>query len=149
MYGFGGAIVSIFSSCTFPPYSRTNVELNNCTDDTLFIGISFCDDFDRIECIVHSGENRNPISTFDTATIFIDRDKVIKRYAFIYPDSPCYIHINTHLYNNNDTFYFFLVKKGDIIKCLWDEIRSKKLYRKCIVTKDKNGEFDRNIRYQD
>lgn len=106
MYCIVGVIVYIFSSCTFPPYSRTNVELSNCTGDTLFMGISFCDDIDRIEYIVNSGENRNPISTFDTATIFINRDKVIKRYTFIYPDSPCSMHINTHLYKNKDIFYF-------------------------------------------
>jgi len=34
-------------------------------------------------------------------------------------------------------------------KYSWDEIREQKLYRRWIVTKDKDGNYDRNIRYVD
>ena len=48
---------------------------------------------------------------------------------------------------NIENCYFFLVKWGDAKKYTWDEIRKNKLYRKWVITRDKNGEYDTNIRY--
>ncbi|MBO7100328.1 MAG: hypothetical protein J6W21_10735 [Bacteroidaceae bacterium] len=45
-----------------------------------------------------------------------------------------------------DTCYFFLIKWSDAKKYSWDEIRDKKMYRTWIVTKDKDGNYDTNIR---
>jgi hypothetical protein len=65
--------------------------------------------------------------------------------GIILPDSICGISGN-YLSCITDTCYFFLVKLKDAKRHSWNEIRSKKLFRKWIVTRNKNGEFDRNIK---
>jgi hypothetical protein len=40
-----------------------------------------------------------------------------------------------------------LVKWQDAKQYSWDEIRAKKLYRRWVTVKNKDGEFDRNIKY--
>ena len=49
--------------------------------------------------------------------------------------------------NNTDTCFFFLLKNEDVKNHSWDEIRAKKLYKKWITVRNKEGEFDTNIKY--
>ena len=66
----------------------------------------------------------------------------------IYPDSLCDIY-DTFIWPINDTCYFFLVKYRDAKLYSYDEIRAKKLYRKWFAVRDKDGDYDRDIRYLD
>lgn len=49
--------------------------------------------------------------------------------------------------NNTDTCFFFLIRNEDVKNHSWDEIRAKKLYKKWITVRNKEGEFDTNIKY--
>ena len=65
----------------------------------------------------------------------------------IFPDSTC--RTDYYLLRKTDTAYFFLIKWSDAHRYSWDEIRVNKLYRKWVVTRDKDGNYDKNIRYLD
>ena len=80
------------------------------------------------------------IDLFESNGFYIHNDEALL------PDSTCWIYDDC-LFNKSDTTYFFLIKWSDARKYTWDEIRKNKLYRKWIVTRDKNGEYDTNIRY--
>ena len=43
--------------------------------------------------------------------------------------------------------FFFLIRNEDVKNHSWDEIRAKKLYKKWITVRNKEGEFDTNIKY--
>jgi hypothetical protein len=64
----------------------------------------------------------------------------------VLPDSLCGIEPDI-LFLNSDTCYFFLIKYEDAKNNSWDEIRAKKLYKKWITVRNKEGEFDTNIKY--
>ena len=91
-------------------------------------------------------------SFFEEDTFFIDLFEsngfYIHNDEAILPDSTCWDYEHC-LFNNTDTSYLFLVKWSDAHRYSWDEIRANKLYRKWVVTRDKNGEHDMNIRYLD
>ena len=136
-----------------------SVSFKNCTDDTLFVGASHYDNIDSIEEQVFPNTilaNGN----VDTTVISLWKDGKkemengyrvyisVHKDWFICPDSMCTISgFYLFNYNKTDTCYFFLIKLSDAKKFSWDEIRSKKLYGKWIVAKNKNGDFDRNIKY--
>jgi len=42
-----------------------------------------------------------------------------------------------------------LIKWSDAKRYSWNEIREQKLYRRWIVARDKDGNYDRNIRYME
>jgi hypothetical protein len=139
---------------------RRVIDFKNCTNDTLFVGASHCDNIDSIDCQLepryhHITEN----SILDSTDVSLWEIKVVKtgdyyvdfipcKYGYIYPDSIGSID-DCYLYDKGkpDTTYFFLIKWSDAKRYSWDEIRKKKLYRRWIVAKDKKGEYDRNIRY--
>lgn len=81
--------------------------------------------------------NQRPVPLISTA---------VKDYDLIYPDSICATTAEA-LFSNQDTCYFFLIKWKDAKNYSWDGIRAKKLYKKWITTKNKDGDCDRNIRY--
>ena len=64
----------------------------------------------------------------------------------ILPDSICGINEDFLFSQNNDTCYFFLIRLRDAKHYPFDEIHLKKLYNTWPVIKDKNREFDRNIK---
>ena len=76
-----------------------------------------------------------------------EQARMEREYMTIYPDSIFSVN-ELYLFNNTDTEYFFLIKYNDAKNYSWDEIREKKLYNKWITIKDKDGKFDRNIKYQ-
>ena len=117
-------MICLLSSCIPVFDSYELMRFKNCTNDTLYIGASFYD-----------AEN---IDSLWNERIFVE--------DFIYPDSMCTLDAYCGI-KNVDTCYFFMVKYSDSKRYSWDEIRAKKLYGKCVTTRNKDGEFDRNIRY--
>ena len=136
----------LYSSCD-PGYRQ--VEFKNCTKDTLFICMSQYNNIDSIHSRMSPGYSS---SFFEEDTFFIDLFEsngfYIHNDEAILPDSTCWDYEDC-LFYRSDTTYFFLIKWSDARKYTWDEIRKNKLYRKWIVTRDKNGEYDTNIRYLD
>lgn len=158
---FGGVVLSIFyllftsTTCVRITYFK------NCTEDTLFIGASHYDNIDSIDEQLEPRWWIPANSILDTTDVSLWERKIehtddyycvfeANRDWYIYPDSVCLVDYY-YLFNNgkNDTCYFFLIKWSDAKRYSWDEIRDKKMYRTWIVTKDKNGEYDKNIRYSD
>jgi len=142
-------VICLFSSCVWD-YERSEFFVN-CTNDTLLIGASQCNNIDGLDCVL------TPFYTvreFNTEEFSLKKSSVpsfcFDERDIIFPDSICSINYY-YLFDNNktDTTYFFLIKWSDARKYTWDEIREQKLYRKWVVTRDKKGEFDRNIRYSD
>ena len=153
---FGGVVLSIFyllftsTTCVRITYFK------NCTEDTLFIGASHYNNIDSIDEQLAPCYDLCANDNLDTSGISLWKERIIMRNSleyyigafkscYIYPDSTCTIN-DYYLFDKNDTCYFFLIKWSDAKKCTWDEIRDKKMYRTWIVTKDKNGEYDKNIR---
>lgn len=141
---------------------RRTTGFKNCTNDTLFIGASHYDNIDSIDCQLEPFYHHKPEnSILDTTDVSLWEKKTLKIGDYycdfvpckdwnIYPDSICSID-EDYLCEKceSGTTYFFLVKWNDAKKYSWDEIREQKLYRKWVVTRDKKGEFDGNIRYSD
>lgn len=115
----------------------------NCTNDTLFICPSHCNDidsiYDRAFPLYSQSRCMNDYVLFEVNGLYIHNNEAI------FPDSTC----RTDYYLLSDTAYFFLIKWSDAKKYTWDEIRKNKLYRKWIVTRDKDGNYEKNIRYSD
>ena len=139
-------LACLFQSC-IPVYdSVTEVGFRNCTCDTLYVGMSNYNNFDSINYhISPSCELNDSIVDYDSRIIIKEMD-FYRRCAIVIPDSLCFFN-ESNLFVNSDTCYLFLVKYKDAKIYSWDEIRTKKLYGKCIVTRNADGEFDRNIRY--
>ena len=115
----------------------------NCTNDTLFICPSHCNDidsiYDRAFPLYSQSRCMNDYVLLEVNGLYIHNNEAI------FPDSTCWT--NYYKLRKTDTAYFFLIKWSDARKYTWDEIRKNKLYRKWIVTRDKNDEYDTNIRY--
>ena len=151
--------LSLLSSCMPGCDWGTLVLFKNCTKDTLFIGASQFDKIDSVDSQLFPDYNKLANSSLDTTGVSIWKN-IEKNYGkgfiyikfwkdcFIYPDSMCTIKRN-HLFIDNDTCYFFLVRWKDAKQYSWDEIRAKKLYKRWITAKNKDGDCDRNIRYDD
>lgn len=157
LLGFFLIILCTVSSCISVFDSGVAVGFKNCTSDTLYIGASNYDHIDSVNCQLFPHYNIIANSTIDTTNISLWEDKIInqngstiyipfRKNHFVYPDSICVINANC-LFEDTDTCYFFLVKWNDAKNYSWDEIRAKKLYKKWITTKNKDGDCDRNIRY--
>ena len=117
----------------------------NCTNDTLFICPSHCNDidsiYDRAFPLYSQSRCMNDYVLLEVNGLYIHNSEAI------FPDSTC--RTDYYLLRKTDTTYFFLIKWSDAKRYSWDEIRDKKMYHTWIVTKDKNGEYDKNIRYSD
>ena len=157
--GGGWLLTLILLTSCIPGCDRgTLVIFNNCTKDTLFIGASQYDNIDSVDSQLLPDYNKLANSSLDTTGVSIWKN-IEKNYgkgyihikfwkdSFILPDSMCTIKEN-HLFYDNDTCYFFLIKWKDAKNYSWDYIRAKKLYQRWITIKDKDGVFDRNIRYE-
>ena len=170
LVGFS-VIICYLSSC-IPAMDCVYVEqFKNCTNDTLFVGISDYDNIDSIwfRYIQHvdikskapllasidsilRNDNRNiNMTKYDDGHEIVvtptEQARIEREYMTIYPDSIFPVN-EFYLFRNTDTNYFFLIKFKDAKIYSWDEIREKKLYNKWITIKDKDGKFDRNIKYQ-
>ena len=142
-------ILCLLYSCREPWTQETF--FCNCTNDTLLIGASHCNNIDDLDYVL------TPFYTakgFNTEVFSLQKGSApsfcFDERDIIFPDSICSIDYYC-LFDNNktDTCYFFLIKWSDAKQYSWDEIRKNKLYRKWVVTRDKNGEYDTNIRYLD
>lgn len=159
LLGIIPTILCTLSSCIPIFDSYTAIPFKNCTNDTLFIGTSSYDNIDSVDCLLFPYYNIIANSTIDTTNISLWEDKIINQNGstiyiqfrkdhFVYPDSIC-IRSANRLFEDTDTCYFFLVKWNDAKNYSWDEIHAKKLYKRWITTKNKDGDCDRNIRYDD
>ena len=147
------SMLCLLLSC-IPVFDRGKTAvLKNCTEDTLFIGASHYDNIDSVDCQLFPFYNMLANSGLDTTGVSIWKnieepyERSFGKDGFIYPDSTCATDYYLLFTEDNDTCYFFLVKWHDAKQYSWDEIRSKKLYRRWMTVKNKDGEFDRNIRY--
>lgn len=138
----------LFTSTVCEPWTQETF-FCNCTNDTLLIGASHCNNIDDLDYVLTpfytaKGFNTEVFSLqMGSAPSFCFDERDI-----IFPDSICSIDYYC-LFDNNktDTCYFFLIKWSDAKRYSWNEIRENRLYRKWVVTRDKNGEYDTNIRY--
>ena len=117
----------------------------NCTNDTLFICPSHCNDidsiYDRAFPLYSQSRCMNDYVLFEVNGLYIHNNEAIL------PDSTC--RTDYYLLRKTDTAYFFLIKWSDARKYTWDEIRKNKLYRKWVATRNKKDEYEKNIRYSD
>ena len=137
-------ILSSFSSCVMD-YVRNEFFVNS-TNDTLFICPSHYNDIDSIydrafPFYSQSSYKDDMEVLFEVNGLYIHNDEAIL------PDSTC--RTDYYLLHKTDTCYFFLIKWSDAKKYSWDEIREQKRYHTWIVARDKNGNYDKNIRYSD
>lgn len=151
-------IILLLTSCLPIMHSRVMAVFKNCTNDTLYIGVSHYDNIDSIITQLIPCYEMPIDSNLDTAEISLWQERVIKsedifygdqsvcvfKDCYIYPDSTCIIDAN-YLVNNTDTCFFFLIAWKDAKQYSWDEIRNRKLYHRMIVTRDIEGRYDRNI----
>lgn len=139
-------IICLLSSCIPIIHTRTLAVFKNCTNDTVYIGASHYDNIDSVNEQVSPHYNFVPNNSLDTTDISLWKRAHFRSDYFVYPDSACSIDAD-YLFHNTDTCYFFLIKWENTKRFSWDEIRAKKLFHRWIVTRDKEGKFDKNIRY--
>lgn len=125
---------------------REDVKFVNSTKDTLFVGVSYYDNIDSVYYQLPRSYCLSKNKQLDTIGISLWPCINTFKEEYIYPDSVCLIDANYFL-KDFGVCYFFLIKYGDAKKYTWDEICRNKLYRKLVVTRNKDGDFDRNIRY--
>ena len=135
-------VIGMISSC-IPLYdSKALIIFTNRTNDTLIIGASHDDTIDSVSYPLFPFYL--PIDSGHYSSNAILWNGVDVRENIIYPDSSFTIDGN-YLFENTDTCYFFLVKWKDAKNHSWDEIRTKKLYRRRIIVRNADGKFDRTI----
>ena len=159
-------IAFLLSSCLPVMDSVTLVGFKNCTNDTLIIGESDCNDIDSAWWFGERFErpSKEPLLTsidsilldvsknyLESCEFYDEEDKAItptelaeknREEIIVYPDSLLFVD-DYSLFDK----YFFLIKLDDAKNHSWDEIRTKKLYKKWFTVKKKDGEFDTNIKY--
>lgn len=59
----------------------------------------------------------------------------------------CYYWFVDYSLIRQKAYDLFLVKTKDVQRCMWDEIRTRKLYRRGEDGSEKDGERDRDIKY--
>ncbi len=121
------------------------LRFQNCTGDTLFVCASHYCNIDSVKYVVWGD---SPFSDSKPDTLLKNSDFYFESRDVVYPDSTCAID-ECALFCGYDTCYFFLIKWSDAKKYSWDEIREQKRYHTWIVARDKNGNYDKNIRYSD
>lgn len=140
-------IVSLLSSCIPAMDSVTLARFKNCTNDTLFIGVSSYSNIDSAYCLLMPKWYYEDSILCNNKDICLWND-INAGGKKIFPDSvgKIYDYLLFDI-NNTDTCFFFLLKNEDVKNHSWDEIRAKKLYKKWITVRNKEGEFDTNIKY--
>lgn len=140
--GYVVIILGLFSSCIPICDSRTVAIFKNCTNDTLYIGASHFDMIDSVDCQLQPAYLVKDSDTFSSKVTLWNGVDI--RGSIVYPDSSFTIDGN-YLFNNTDTCYFFLIKWKEAKKHSWDEIRTKKIYRRRVVVRNGDGTFDHCI----
>ena len=161
-------IAFLLSSCLPVMDSVTLVGFKNCTNDTLIIGESDCNDIDSVWWFGERFErpSKEPLLTsidsilldvsknyLESWEFYDEEDKAItptelaeknREEIIVYPDSLYFV--NEYLLFDK---YFFLIKLEDAKNYSLDEIRAKKLYKKWVIERKMFGRFDRNIKYSE
>lgn len=149
-------ILLVGYSC-IPTFDTYHAEtFKNCTRDTIYIGVSHYSCIDSIDNQFYPHYNIQVNGSVDTADVSLWNHKIqtyeygsvyIKPYndCFILPDSLCDID-GDYLFQDTDTCYFFLVRLQDTKRYTWDEIRKLRTYRQRVITRGRDGAFDKNIR---
>lgn len=140
---FAGFILLIVQSCIPVICSRREVIFKNITEDTLWIGVSHYDCIDSVE--FSAEPNYNVKIGLDTILATLKSGTNVTYGDFIYPDSSCAID-TSYFVSHHGPCYFFLVKLHDAQNNPWADIKSRRLFRRQIVTRG-DGNFDRNISY--
>lgn len=122
--------VLMLSSCVICAW-HTALGLTNCTTDTLYFGVSGCDNIDSVHC---SFDSRNYNLPADSDNIFSWGETGLSLYA-VYPDSLC-ICEETDMFLHGDTCYIFVLEKHIAQNNTWDDIRQNKLYDKITYIRD-------------
>lgn len=129
--------------------TRHSATFKNCTTDTLVIGISHYDNIDSVYNLLWPLYNTKLANEeLDSTVSFGWKDITIDRDALVFPDSLCSTDEECLFDIAYDSCYFFLIRWRNVKNSSWDEIRTKKLYHKWLITRDSDGQFDRNIRYK-
>ena len=140
----------VFIYLHIPGVWHHSIRFKNCTNDTLYIGASHYDNIDslswQMEPIYYKYYNNWP--QVDTTNVSLWKDVYVNADGCIYPDSICLANVE-NVFLNSDTGYLFLIKYRDAKQYTWDEIRKRQLYHRHIVVRDAEGNYERNIRYQD
>ena len=125
------------------------IRFKNCTNDTLFIGMSNYDSIDGVVDQLH----HNPYDSFDidTKNICLWNDyKRKKEFPELYnaemilPDSLGEIDYD-EMFFNQDTCYFFLIKYDDANNNSWDDILAKRLYKRLTIVRNKDEDMEKVI----
>lgn len=127
-------------------HTRHVAKFKNCTTDSLFVGLSYYNTIDSVSSLLYPCYNTSEINRNDTSSIFPWKNVVVGEFDYVCPDSMCSADCEI-LFRDNDTCYFFLVKWKDAKMHSWDEIRKEKLYHRLVVTKDKEGKINTDIKY--
>ena len=137
-------VIGVLSSCVPGCDSRVVATFENCTNDTIFVGVSHYDNIDSVNCQLFASYSLPTNALLDTTSISLWTDIYTLKDQCVYPDSRCWVNAN-YLFDEHDTCYFFLVKWRDAKRYSWNEIRTKKIYYKWKIIKEQNGKFKRNI----
>ena len=161
-------IAFLLSSCLPVMDSVTLVGFKNCTNDTLIIGESDCNDIDSVWWFGERFErpSKEPLLTSIDSILLDDSKNYLESWEFydeeykaitptelaeknreeiiVYPDSLYFV--NEYLLFDK---YFFLIKLEDAKNYSLDEIRAKKLYKKWVIERKMFGRYDRNIKYSE
>lgn len=138
-------IYSLYS-CIPIIHNKTLAVFTNCTNDTVYIGVSYYNNIDSVY------EQANPHYIYasnkgiDNAGISLWNRINFKSDNFVLPDSTCSTDAD-FLFHDTDTCYFFVIKLKDAKRHSWAEICKMNLFYKQTVIKDAEGNFDKNIRY--
>ena len=142
-------IMCLLSSCIPAMDSVTLARFKNCTNDTLFVGVSSYNNIDSADCLLE------PEWYYEDSILCNNKDICLWNDIYaggkkIYPDSIGKIY-DYMLFDRNhtDTCFFFLLRNEDVKNHSWDEIRNQKLYGVWIITKNKDGKYKRNIKKED
>ena len=145
-------IVSLLLSSCIPVMDIVYVKpirFKNCTNDTLFIGMSNYDSIDGVVDQLH----HNPYDSFDidTKNICLWNDYERKKEfpelynaEMILPDSLGEIDYD-EMFFNQDTCYFFLIKYDDANNNSWDDILAKRLYKRLTIVRNKDEDMEKVI----
>ena len=145
-------IVSLLLSSCIPVMDIVYVKpirFKNCTNDTLFIGMS---NYDSIDGVVDQLYH-NPYDSFDidTKNICLWNDYERKKEfpelynaEMILPDSLGEIDYD-EMFFNQDTCYFFLIKYDDANNNSWDDILAKRLYKRLTIVRNKDEDMEKVI----
>lgn len=140
-------ILYLVSSCLPFGYYKRSVEFKNCTGDTLIIGHSYFDAIDSVHCQILPAYDIPGIEELDSINVPVNKELSLRGIIAVFPDSTC-CEDSVYLFSRKDTCYFFLIKFEDVKRNSWKDICAKKLYHKWMVVRDKNGNLDKDIRYE-